>query len=282
MIKALKVAHEYSRRDAENNLIAIERALDGIDFEINQGDFISIIGPNGSGKSTLAKHLNALLQPTEGTIWVDGMDTNDEEYILSIRQTAGMVFQNPDNQIIANIVEDDVAFGPENIGIPTKEIEKRVTESLGMVGMLKRRKSSPNHLSGGQKQRVAIAGILAMKPKCIILDEPTAMLDPAGRKEVIEAITKLNKEENITIILITHNMEEVISSDKIYVINDGKIAMSGTPEQIFEREDELVRCNLEIPRVMHIANILRKNGIDVSEGVINADELVEMIERMFG
>lgn len=280
MIKALNVAHEYSRRDAENNLLAIERALDGIDFEIEQGQFISIIGPNGSGKSTLAKHLNALLQPTEGTILIDGMDTEDEELILSIRQMAGMVFQNPDNQIIANIVEDDVAFGPENIGVPTEEIENRVTESLKTVGMLKRRKSSPNHLSGGQKQRVAIAGILAMKPKCIVLDEPTAMLDPIGRKEVIDAIVKLNRQEKITIILITHNMEEVISSDKIYVMNKGKIVMSGAPEEIFKKESELKEYGLEVPMVTHIANILNENGMPIPQGVMDADELIERIKKL--
>ena len=229
MIKIQKLIHDYIKRDDEGNAAGTVRAIDGVDLEVKPGQFIAVLGHNGSGKSTLAKHLNALLFPTEGTVWVDGMDTKDGANLWEIRREAGMVFQNPDNQIIAQVVEEDVGFGPENIGVPTEEIWKRVEESLKAVGMLEHRKKSPNRLSGGQKQRVSIAGVIAMEPKCIILDEPTAMLDPNGRKEVIKAAMKLNREKGITVILITHYMEEAIDADLIFVMDKGEIAMQGTP-----------------------------------------------------
>lgn len=239
MIEAKGLVHEYSRRDENGEITEIKRALDGVDIQVKAGDFIAVLGANGSGKSTFAKHLNALLIPTEGTLFVNGMDTSDYNNDLKIRQTAGMVFQNPDNQIISNVVEEDVGFGPENVGVPTEEIWQRVEKSLKTVGMYSYRKSSPNHLSGGQKQRIAIAGIMAMKPKCIILDEPTAMLDPVGRKMVIDTITELNKKEGITVILITHYMEEVVGADYVYVMSDGKVQMQGKPRQIFANAEEL-------------------------------------------
>lgn len=277
MIKARNLAYEYNRRDSENNVIAIERALDGVTFDIEDGQFVSIVGHNGSGKSTLAKHMNALFAPTEGTVWVNGIDTKNSEMILDIRQNTGMIFQNPDNQIVASVVEEDVAFGPENMGIPNPELEKRVEESLKTVDMYKYRGSSPNRLSGGQKQRVAIAGVLAMKPKCIILDEPTAMLDPGGRREVIDAVTRLNREEGITVILITHYMEETVNSDKIFVMNKGKIVFLGRPEEVFEKVDMLESCNLEVPQAVYIAHGLRKKGIGLEGSILNIDDLAQAI-----
>ena len=273
MIDAKGLVHEYSRRDENGNVTEIKRALDGIDIKVKQGDFIAVLGANGSGKSTFAKHLNALLVPTEGTLFVNGMDTSDSDNDLKIRQTAGMVFQNPDNQIISNVVEEDVGFGPENIGVPTEEIWKRVEKSLKAVGMTAYRKSSPNHLSGGQKQRVAIAGIMAMKPKCIILDEPTAMLDPVGRKMVIDTVTELNKKEGITIILITHYMEEVVGADYVYVMSDGKVQMQGKPRQIFAKAEELEQYRLTIPE-------LNKKGMNIPKDILSAEELVEFLGSM--
>ena len=280
MIDAKGLVHEYSRRDENGNVTEIKRALDGIDIKVKQGDFIAVLGANGSGKSTFAKHLNALLVPTEGTLFVNGMDTSDSDNDLKIRQTAGMVFQNPDNQIISNVVEEDVGFGPENIGVPTEEIWKRIEKSLKAVGMTAYRKSSPNHLSGGQKQRVAIAGIMAMKPKCIILDEPTAMLDPVGRKMVIDTVTELNKKEGITIMLITHYMEEVVGADYVYVMSDGKVQMQGKPRQIFAKAEELEQYRLTIPEITKIALELNKKGMNIPKDILSAEELVEFLGSM--
>ena len=247
MIHAEKLIYEYDKRDEEGNVIGAERAIDGVDIDVPQGSFVAILGHNGSGKSTLAKHMNAILVPTGGTMWVDGRDTKDPAELWNVRQTAGMVFQNPDNQIIGTVVEEDVGFGPENLGVPTDEIWKRVEESLKAVGMLERRKDSPNKLSGGQKQRVAIAGVLAMEPKCIVLDEPTAMLDPNGRKEVIRAVEELRKKKHVTVILITHYMEEVIDADQVFVMDDGHIVMHGTPREIFSQVDELKAYRMDVP-----------------------------------
>lgn len=280
IIKAKQLVHEYIRRDEEGNTIGINRALDDIDIDIKKGDFVAILGHNGSGKSTLAKHLNAILMPTEGTLWVNGYDTKEEDNVWNIRQSAGMVFQNPDNQIIGTIVEEDVGFGPENLGVETKEIWKRVEESLQTVGMLEYRSHSPNKLSGGQKQRVAIAGIMAMKPECIVLDEPTAMLDPNGRKEVIRTIARLNREEKVTVLLITHYMEEVIGADKVIVMDEGKIVMQGTPREVFTRVEELKEYRLDVPQVTELAYELRKNGLAISEGILTVDELVSEIARL--
>jgi len=280
-IEAQKLVHEYSRRDEEGNVIGMKRALDGVDIHVKQGDFVAVLGANGSGKSTFAKHINALLTPTEGTIYVDGMDTSVHENDIKVRQTAGMVFQNPDNQIISNIVEEDVGFGPENMGVPSEEIWRRVEQSLKSVGMYEHRKESPNHLSGGQKQRVAIAGIMAMKPKCIILDEPTAMLDPIGRKAVIKTITELNQKENITVILITHYMEEVIGADYVYVMRKGKVKMEGTPRQIFARSEELEDCRLTIPEVTKIALDLNKRGLNIPKDILSVEELTEAVVRLY-
>ncbi len=279
-IKAESLVHEYSRRDEEGNITGINRALDGIDIEVKAGDFIAVLGANGSGKSTFAKHLNALLVPTEGTLYVDGKDTSDHINDLAVRQSAGMVFQNPDNQIIANIVEEDVGFGPENMGVPTEEIWKRVEESLKNVGMYEYRKESPNHLSGGQKQRVAIAGIMAMKPKCIILDEPTAMLDPKGRESVIKTVKELNIHENITIILITHYMEEVTAADYVYVMADGQIKMQGTPRQVFARSEELIKYKLTIPEVTKIALALIKKGVKIPKDILYVEELTDILLKL--
>ena len=275
MIDAKGLVHEYSRRDENGNVTEIKRALDGIDIKVKQGDFIAVLGANGSGKSTFAKHLNALLVPTEGTLFVNGMDTSDSDNDLKIRQTAGMVFQNPDNQIISNVVEEDVGFGPENIGVPTEEIWKRVEKSLKAVGMTAYRKSSPNHLSGGQKQRVAIAGIMAMKPKCIILDEPTAMLDPNGRREVIKTVHELNRQEGITVVLITHYMEEVIDADRVVVIDGGHVVMDGTPKEVFSRVKELKKYSLDVPQVTELADELKEAGMDLPYGILSIDELVD-------
>ncbi len=279
IIKAKDVVYEYIRRDEEGNIEGILKAVDRVSLDIQQGDFIAILGHNGSGKSTLAKHMNAILYPTEGTVWVDGKDTRDEEEIWNIRQSAGMVFQNPDNQIIGQVVEEDVGFGPENMGVPTQEIWERVEESLKVVGMYEYRKHSPNKLSGGQKQRVSIAGVLAMHPKCIILDEPTAMLDPNGRKDVVRALRALNDVEHITVILITHYMEEIIHADKVFVMDEGKLAMEGTPREIFSRVDELKALRLDVPQVTLLAHELKKRGVDLPDGILTTQELVEALKR---
>lgn len=280
IIKAKQLVHEYVRRDEEGNTIGINRALDDINIDIKKGDFVAILGHNGSGKSTLAKHLNAILMPTEGTLWVNGFDTKEEERVWDIRQSAGMVFQNPDNQIIGTIVEEDVGFGPENLGVKTEDIWKRVEDSLRAVGMLEYRSHSPNKLSGGQKQRVAIAGIMAMKPECIVLDEPTAMLDPNGRKEVIRTITRLNREEKVTVLLITHYMEEVIGADKVIVMDKGNIVMEGSPKEIFTQVEELKKYRLDVPQVTELAYELRKNGLAIPEGILTVNELVSEIARL--
>ena len=277
IIKAKDVTFEYIKRDEEGNVEGTTTAVDKVSLDIKQGDFIAILGHNGSGKSTLAKHMNAILYPTDGTLWVDGMDTAKEENIWNVRQTAGMVFQNPDNQIIGQVVEEDVGFGPENMGVPTKEIWERVEESLRAVGMYKYRKHSPNKLSGGQKQRVSIAGVLAMHPKCIILDEPTAMLDPNGRKDVIRAARALNDVEGVTIILITHYMEEIIHADKVFVMDQGKIAMEGTPREIFSQVERLKELRLDVPQVTLLAHELKIRGVDLPNGILTTDELVEAL-----
>ncbi len=279
IIKASKLVHEYIRRDEEGNVAAITTALDHVDLEVKEGQFIAILGHNGSGKSTLAKHINALLSPSEGSLWVDGMDVTKEENILPVRQTAGMVFQNPDNQIIASVVEEDVGFGPENIGVPTDEIWERVNYSLKAVGMTKYRKHSPNKLSGGQKQRVAIAGVVAMEPKCIVFDEPTAMLDPNGRKEVLETAHALNKKKGVTVILITHYMEEVVDADYVYVMEKGNVVMQGTPREIFSRVDELKEHRLDVPQITLLADEFRNAGLDIPLGVLTREELVECIMK---
>ncbi|WP_314725067.1 energy-coupling factor transporter ATPase [Enterocloster bolteae] len=277
IVKAAKLVYEYIRRDEEENIEEVNRAIDGVDVDIKKGDFVAVLGHNGSGKSTLAKHVNGLLLPTEGTVWVGDMDTRDEEHIWDVRKTAGMVFQNPDNQIIGNIVEEDVGFGPENIGVPTEEIWKRVEESLKAVGMTAYRLQSPNKLSGGQKQRVAIAGVMAMKPECIILDEPTAMLDPNGRKEVIRTIHELNKAEGITVLLITHYMEEAIEADRIIVMDDGRIVMDGQPREIFSRVKELKSHGLDVPQVTELAWELKEAGMPLTDGILSREELVEQL-----
>mgnify|MGYP002746406226 CR=1 FL=1 len=265
IIKAKDLVHEYIRRDEEGNVESIQTALDKVSLDVKKGDFIAVLGHNGSGKSTLAKHINAILEPTEGSLWVDGFDTTDEKNIWDIRQRAGMVFQNPDNQIIASVVEEDVGFGPENIGVPTDEIWQRVDYALRAVGMTKYRTHSPNKLSGGQKQRVAIAGVVAMEPKCIVFDEPTAMLDPNGRKEVIATAHELNKKKGVTIILITHYMEK------------GKVVMDGTPREIFSRVDELKEHRLDVPQVTLVADELKKAGLDIPDGILTREELVNAL-----
>ncbi len=277
IVKAAKLVYEYIRRDEEENIEEVKRAIDGVDVDIKKGDFVAGLGHNGSGKSTLAKHVNGLLLPTEGTVWVGDMDTRDEEHIWDVRKTAGMVFQNPDNQIIGNIVEEDVGFGPENIGVPTEEIWKRVEASLKAVGMTAYRLQSPNKLSGGQKQRVAIAGVMAMKPECIILDEPTAMLDPNGRREVIRTIHELNRTEGITVLLITHYMEEAIEADRIIVMDDGRIVMDGQPREIFSRVKELKSHGLDVPQVTELAWELKEAGIPLADGILSREELVEQL-----
>ena len=275
MIRAEKLTFDYAKTNEEGNVESWKRAVDGVDLEVRSGEVIAILGHNGSGKSTLAKHINAILLPTEGTLWVDGMDTKDEDKLWDIRQDAGMVFQNPDNQIIGTVVEEDVGFGPENLGVPTDEIWERVEESLKAVGMLKYRKHSPNRLSGGQKQRVAIAGVMAMHPRCIVLDEPTAMLDPHGRKSVIRTVQKLNREEQITVILITHYMEEVIEADRVIVMDDGKVVMQGTPREIFSQVDRLKELRLDVPQATLVAYELQKKGFPLRNGILSNEELVE-------
>lgn len=281
MIQARNIAYEYFRRDEEGNVTEINRALDGVTLDIKQGEFIAVLGANGSGKSTFAKHLNALLTPSEGTLVIDGRNSSDLEELWKIRQTTGMVFQNPDNQIIANVVEEDVGFGPENIGVPTEEIWERVNESLDAVGMTKFRKYSPNQLSGGQKQRVAIAGVMVMKTKCIVLDESTAMLDPSGRKEVMETVLRLNKEEGITVILITHHMDEVVNADRVYVMYQGNVQMEGTPRELFTQVEQLKEYRLDVPQVTKLAYELRKEGINLPESILTVDELVEELQKIW-
>lgn len=281
IIKANKLVHEYIRRDEEGNVESIQTALDAVDFDINAGDFVAVLGHNGSGKSTLAKHINALLEPSEGTLWVDGKDTKDEKYLYEIRRAAGMVFQNPDNQIVASVVEEDVGFGPENMGVPTEEIWARVNDSLKSVGMLKYRNHSPNKLSGGQKQRVAIAGVMAMEPKCIVLDEPTAMLDPNGRKEVLQAVHELNRKKGVTIILITHYMEEVVDADYVYVMDKGKLVMQGAPKEVFSQVEKLQEHRLDVPQITLLAHELRKSGIPISEGILTREELSAELVQLY-
>ena len=280
MIQARNVAYEYFRRDEEGNVTEINRALDGVTLDIKQGEFIAVLGANGSGKSTFAKHLNALLTPSEGTLVIDGRNCSDLEQLWKIRQTTGMVFQNPDNQIIANVVEEDVGFGPENIGVPTEQIWGRVNESLDAVGMTKFRKYSPNQLSGGQKQRVAIAGVMAMRTKCIVLDESTAMLDPSGRKEVMETVLRLNKEEGITVILITHHMDEVVNADRVYVMYKGNVEMEGTPRELFAQVEQLKEYRLDVPQVTKLSYELRKEGINLPESILTVEELVEELQKI--
>lgn len=277
IVRTEEIVYEYIRRDEDGNVEGITTAVDHVSLDIAPGQFIAILGHNGSGKSTLAKHMNAILTPTEGTVWVDGMDTSQEDKTWNIRQTAGMVFQNPDNQIIGQVVEEDVGFGPENMGVPTKEIWERVEESLKAVGMYEYRKHSPNKLSGGQRQRVSIAGVIAMHPKCIILDEPTAMLDPSGRREVIRAVRALNQVEGVTILLITHYMEEVIHADRVIVMDQGKIVMQGTPRDVFSHVERLRSLRLDVPQVTLLAYALKKKGLPLPDGILSAEELAEAL-----
>ena len=277
IIKASKLIYDYVRRDEEENIEEVNRAINEVDLDIQKGDFVAILGHNGSGKSTFAKHVNGILMPTEGTVWISGMDTAEEDHLWDIRRTAGMVFQNPDNQIIGNVVEEDVGFGPENLGVPTDEIWRRVDESLEAVGMTAYRMQSPNKLSGGQKQRVAIAGVMAMKPQCIILDEPTAMLDPNGRQEVIRTIHQLNRQEGITVLLITHYMEEVVDADRVIVMDEGNIVMDGTPREIFSRVKELKSYRLDVPQVTELAFELKEAGVNLPDGILSREELVQYL-----
>jgi len=277
IIEAESLVFEYETRDEEGQVLGTKRAIDKVDFGIEEGQFIAILGHNGSGKSTLAKHMNAILVPNEGTMWVDGKDTKQEKNVWDIRQSAGMVFQNPDNQIIGTVVEEDVGFGPENLGIETQKIWERVEESLRAVGMLEYREHSPNKLSGGQKQRVAIAGVIAMRPKCIVLDEPTAMLDPNGRREVLDVIAELRKNEKVTVILITHYMEEVIDADRVFIMDAGKIVLEGNPKEVFSQVDVLKEYRLDVPQVTQIADKLRRQGLPLEAGILRVEELVEAI-----
>ncbi|WAJ23433.1 energy-coupling factor transporter ATPase [Lacrimispora xylanolytica] len=281
IIKASKLIFDYIRRDEEENIEEIKRAIDDVSLDIEAGQFIAILGHNGSGKSTFAKQLNAILLPTEGTVWIQGLDTSQEENLWEVRKKTGMVFQNPDNQIIGNIVEEDVGFGPENMGVPTEEIWRRVDESLKAVGMVSYRLKSPNKLSGGQKQRVAIAGVMAMRPQCIVLDEPTAMLDPNGRKEVVKTVLELNKKEGITVLLITHYMEEVTDADRVIVMDEGKVVMDGTPKEIFSRVEELKSYRLDVPQVTELAYELQKGGVDLPDGILTLEELMENLIPKF-
>lgn len=279
MVQSEDLVYEYVKRDEEGNVTGTHRAIDHVDIDAEEGQFIAVLGHNGSGKSTFAKHLNVLLSPTEGAVWVDGKDTRQLEELWNIRQSAGMVFQNPDNQIIGTIVEEDVGFGPENLGVPTKEIWNRVKESLKAVGMYEHRKESPNKLSGGQKQRVAIAGVIAMEPKCIVLDEPTAMLDPNGRKEVLKTVQLLRERKHMTVILITHYMEEVVDADKIYVMDQGHVVMEGTPREIFSQVDTLKKYRLDVPQVTMLAYELKRRGLELPDGILRTEELVEALCR---
>ncbi|MCH5265107.1 MAG: energy-coupling factor transporter ATPase [Lachnospiraceae bacterium] len=282
VIRAEHVKYDYIRRDDRDEVMAVETALNDVSFHVQPGEFVAILGHNGSGKSTMAKHINALLTPEEGTVYVDGIDTSEEKMIWEIRQRAGMVFQNPDNQIVYNVVEEDVGFGPENLGVPTEEIWERVEEALTKTGMLHARKESPNNLSGGQKQRVAIAGILAMKPKCIVLDEATAMLDPAGRREVLRAVRELNQKEHITVLWITHYMEEAAEADRVLVMDEGKVVMEGTPREIFSQVETLQRYHLDVPQVTLLAHELRNRGLPLPEGILTVGELVEAVAVCLG
>ena len=275
IIRASALIFEYIRRDEEDRVEEVNRAIDQVDVDIKKGDFVAVLGHNGSGKSTFAKHINGILLPTEGTVWISDMDTKEDKYIWDVRKTAGMVFQNPDNQIIGNIVEEDVGFGPENLGVPTEEIWRRVDESLEAVGMSAYRMKSPNKLSGGQKQRVAIAGVMAMKPQCIVLDEPTAMLDPNGRKEVVRTVRELNRKEGITVLLITHYMEEVVDADRVIVMDGGKIVMDGTPREIFSQVEQLKAYRLDVPQVTELAYELKKAGMPLPDGILTREELLE-------
>ena len=275
IIKAAGLVFDYIRRDEEDKIEEKKRALNHLNVEIEKGSFVAVLGHNGSGKSTFAKHLNGILLPTEGEVWVAGMDTSDEEKLWDVRKAAGMVFQNPDNQIIGNIVEEDVGFGPENLGVPTEEIWERVDKSLKAVGMTLYRKKSPNRLSGGQKQRVAIAGVMAMKPQCIVLDEPTAMLDPNGRAEVIRTVRELNRKEGITAVLITHYMEEVIDADRVIVMDDGAIVMDGTPREVFSQVEKLKEYRLDVPQATELAYELKKAGVDLPDGILSQEEFVQ-------
>ena len=279
IIKAFKLGFDYLKYDEDGNVEATQRAVNDVNLDIEAGDFVAVLGHNGSGKSTLAKQINALLIPSEGTMWVDDMDTAKEPELWKIRQKAGMVFQNPDNQIIGTVVEEDVGFGPENMGVPTDEIWKRVDDSLKKTGMTAYRYQSPNKLSGGQKQRVAIAGVVAMRPSCIVLDEPTAMLDPNGRKEVLKAVSELNKKENVTVVLITHYMEEVIHANKVYVMDGGNLVMQGTPREIFSQVETLKKYRLDVPQVTLLAHELHKAGVDIPEGILTKEELVGALCR---
>ena len=281
IIKAARLVYEYIRRDEEENIEEVNRAIDDVSIEIKEGEFVAVLGHNGSGKSTFAKQLDAILLPTDGTVWIQGLDTSKEENLWEVRKKTGMVFQNPDNQIIGNIVEEDVGFGPENMGIPTDEIWKRVDESLEAVGMTAYRMKSPNKLSGGQKQRVAIAGVMAMRPQCIVLDEPTAMLDPNGRREVVKTVHELNRQEGITVVLITHYMEEVIHADRVIVMDDGRVVMDGTPREIFSRVEELKSYRLDVPQVTELAYELQKNGVDLPDGILTLEELMKYLLPIF-
>ena len=280
MVRTENLVFEYEKRDEEGNVIGKSRAIDEVNIDVEEGQFIAILGHNGSGKSTFAKHLNAILVPTEGSIWVNGRDTRKPEELWNVRQSAGMVFQNPDNQIIGTVVEEDVGFGPENLGVPTNEIWERVEESLKAVGMIEYRHHSPNKLSGGQKQRVAIAGVIAMRPKCIVLDEPTAMLDPNGRREVLRTVEELRRQEKVTVILITHYMEEVIDADKVFVMDHGHVVMEGTPREIFSQVDTLKSYRLDVPQVTILADELQKRGIPVPAGILRKEEVVEALCRL--
>ena len=277
IIKAVKLAFDYLKYDEDGNVQETQRAVDGVDIDIKEGQFVAILGHNGSGKSTFAQHINALLLPSDGTIWIDGINTSEEPELWKVRQKAGMVFQNPDNQIIGTVVEEDVGFGPENMGVPTEDIWKRVNESLEKTGMTAYRHHSPNKLSGGQKQRVAIAGVMAMRPKCIVLDEPTAMLDPNGRKEVLAAVHQLNKQENVTVVLITHYMEEVIDADHVIVMDGGHVVMEGTPREIFSQVETLKKYRLDVPQVTLLAHELKQSGVDIPDGILTTEELVNAL-----
>ena len=282
IIETKELEFDYVTRDEEAKVTEVDRAIDGVSLQIEAGSFVAVLGHNGSGKSTLAKTLNGILLPSGGTVLISGMDTADDANLLNIRrwdirQEVSMVFQNPDNQIIANLVEDDVGFGPENLGVPTEEIWQRVDAALKAVGMTAFRLKSPNHLSGGQKQRVAIAGVMAMHPKCIVLDEPTAMLDPNGRKEVIRTVTELNRSEGVTVVLITHYMEEVIGADRLVVMDDGKVIMDGTPREVFARVEELKRLRLDVPQATELAYELKQRGVSLPDSVLTMEELAEAI-----
>ena len=277
MIKVENLVFEYIRRDENDEVIGVEMALDHVSFQVRKGEFVAVLGHNGSGKSTLAKHINAILLPGEGTVYVDGIDTSDGGMLWEIRQRVGMVFQNPDNQIVNNVVEEDVGFGPENLGVPTKEIWSRVEESLKKVGMYRHRKDCPNNLSGGQKQRVAIAGVLAMRPQCIVFDESTAMLDPCGRRDVLEAVREINEKEGITILWITHFMDEVTQADRVLVMNEGELVMGGKPKEIFSQTDKLKKYHLDVPQVTELADQLRKRGVPLPADLLTVDELVDSL-----